>query len=169
MRARSATSLAALAALVAAPVIFLNTPAGAAELGSSPMSHGHHGHDGRGGGDRCGGNGGKADPQDTQKLNNYNGPQGSGDAALHTCPVAGQVFYGTSPNRKACEKLGERRQDHGDSSGHTCVRRGTYGAYDLYELNPNPASNETSPNTGTGSSSTTATPAPTTSPLPSVL
>jgi hypothetical protein len=117
MRARLASSLAVVAALIAAPMIVLTSPAQAADLGRAVPAR--HGSDGDRGHD--------------DRLNDYNGPAGSGPRALHTRPVPGMQFYGATGSRRLCDRLGDKRRDRNLNHGFTCVKRGHYGAYDLYE------------------------------------
>ncbi|HZZ45735.1 MAG TPA: hypothetical protein VFE65_02485 [Pseudonocardia sp.] len=124
MRARLASSLAVLAALVAAPLVFL-APAQASDLSAAgsvvPARHGSDGDRGR-----------------DDRLNHYNGPTGSGPRALHTRPVPGMQFYGATGSRRLCDRLGDKRRNRDLNHGFTCVKRGGYGAYDLYERTPPP-------------------------------
>jgi hypothetical protein len=111
-----------VAALVAAPMIFLTAPAQASDLGGVvPARHGSDSDRGR-----------------DDRENKYNGPAGSGSRALHTRPVPGMRYYGATGSRRLCDRLGDKRRDRDLNSGFSCVKRGGYGAYDLYERAPRP-------------------------------
>lgn len=124
MRVRLASSLVAVAALLAAPTLFVESPAQAADRAGEPVAAPTRHDDGERGSD--------------DRENDYSGPAGSGSKAMHTRPVPGMTYYGATGSRRLCDRLGDKRRDRDLNTGYTCHKRGHYGAYDLYERRPAP-------------------------------